>query len=200
MKAIDANKLILSLNDWALQESYDLSPIGGKNAVYQTLQEVIKMVEEAPKIENCEVPRADKLHRCNPYMFQVVECSRYMKRIKDGKYILHSEQDFDDNYYYVDENAEEREREVEPEQWGGGSDFIKTYYEAVEKKFTGIVIGMKIITITAELFCDSTCRPDGVEVDFVNRNVIEQKKVAVVAYGCNRARLVPLEDLAAMYE
>lgn len=198
MKAIDANKLILSLNDWALQESYDLSPVGGKNAVYQTLQEVMKMAEEAPEIENCGVPKADKLRRCNRYMFQVVECSRYMRRIKDGKYIRHSEQ-YSDVYYYVDENAEEREKRVEPEEWGG-SDFIKTYYEAVEKRFTGIVIGMKLITLKAELFCDSACRPDGVEVDFVNRNDIEQKKVAVVAYGCNKTRLVPLEDLAAMYE
>ena len=71
MKAIDANKLILSLNDWALQESYDLSPMGGKNAVYQTLQEVMKMVEEAPELENHEMPGNDKLHRCNPYMFRV---------------------------------------------------------------------------------------------------------------------------------
>lgn len=54
---------------------------------------------------------------------------------------------------------------------------------------------MKLITLKAELFCDSVCRPDGVEVDFVNRNDIEQKKVAIVAYGCNKTRLVPLEQL-----
>ena len=148
------------------------------------------------KYKTCQ--RADKLHRSNSYMFQVVECNRYMKRIKDGKYIWHSEQTTDD-YYYIDEKAEKRERKVEPEEWGG-SDFIKTYYEAVEKKFTGVVIGMKLITIKAELFCDSTCRPDGVEVDFVGRNDIEQKKVAVVAYGCNRTRLVPIEDLTIMHE
>ncbi len=35
---------------------------------------------------------------------------------------------------------------------------------------------------------------------FVNRNDIEQKKVAVVAYGCNKTRLVPLEDLTTMRE
>lgn len=58
-----------------------------------------------------------------------------------------------------------------------------------------VVIGMKLITLKAELFCDSACRPDGVEVDFVNRNDIEQKKVAIVAYGCNKTRLVPLEQL-----
>ena len=141
MKAIDANKLILSLNDWALQESYDLSPIGGKNAVYQTLQEVMKMVEEAPEIENCGVSMVDKLHRCNPYMFQVVECSRYMKRIKDGKYIRHSER-YSDVYYYVDENAEEREKRVEPEEWGG-SDFIKTYYEAAKKVIGRVILKQK---------------------------------------------------------
>lgn len=55
-----------------------------------------------------------KLRRNNEYMFQVVECNTYMKRIKDGKYIRHSEQ-YSDVYYYVDENAEEKERKVEPE-------------------------------------------------------------------------------------
>ena len=82
----------------------------------------------------------------------------------------------------------------------GGSDFVKTYYEAVEKRFVGVVIGMKLITLKAELFCDSACRPDGVEVDFVNRNDIEQKKVAIVAYGCNKTRLVPLEQLKIIRE
>ena len=53
MKAIDANKLILSLNDWALQESYDLSPVGGKNAVYQTLQEVMKEAIFEKPAEHC---------------------------------------------------------------------------------------------------------------------------------------------------
>ena len=84
-----------------------------------------------------------KLRRSNEYMFQIVECNTYMKRIKDGKYIRHSEQ-YSDVYYYVDENAEEKERKVEPEEWGG-SDFVKTYYEAVEKRFVGVVIGMKLI-------------------------------------------------------
>lgn len=135
-----------------------------------------------------------KLHRCNNYMFQVVECDAYMKKIKDGKYIRHSER-YSDVYYYVDENAKEKERKVEPEEWGGCGDFVKTYYEAVEKRFTGIVIGMKFIILKAELFCDSACRPDGVEVNYVNRHIVEQKKVAIVAYGCNKTRLVPLEQL-----
>lgn len=39
------------------------------------------------------------------------------------------------------------------------------------------------------------CRKHGVEIDFVNRNDIEKKKVAIVAYGCNKTRLVPLEQL-----
>lgn len=61
------------------------------------------------KYKTCQ--RADKLHRSNSYMFQVVECNRYMKRIKDGKYIWHSEQTTDD-YYYIDEKAEKRERKI----------------------------------------------------------------------------------------
>lgn len=68
-------------------------------------------------------------------------------------------------------------------------------YAILGKTEEELVIGMKLITLKAELFCDSACRPDGVEVDFVNRNDIEQKKVAIVAYGCNKKRLVPLEQL-----
>ena len=134
-----------------------------------------------------------KLRRSNDYMFKIVECDAYMKRIRDGRFIRQSER-YSDVYYYVDENAKERERKVEPEEWGG-SGFIKTYFEEEKKKFIGVVIGMKLITLKAELFCDSTSRPDGSEIDFVARNDIEQKKVAIVAYGCNRTRLVPLDQL-----
>ena len=89
-----------------------------------------------------------KLRRNNEYMFQVVECNTYMKRIKDGKYIRHSEQ-YSDVYYYVDENAEEKERKGEPEEWDG-RDFVKKDYEAVEKRLIDDVIGMKHITVREE--------------------------------------------------
>lgn len=141
-----------------------------------------------------EVKDRLKLHRSNSYMFQVVKCDGYMKRIRDGKYIWKSNE-YSDVYYYIDENAPEREREVKPEEWGGGNEFIKTYYEQTEKKFMGVVIGMKLITVKAELFCDSTCRADGVEIDYVAKHDIEKKKVAVVAYGCNKTRLVPLDKM-----
>ena len=128
-----------------------------------------------------------KLRRNNEYMFQVVECNTYMKRIKDGKYIRHSEQ-YSDVYYYVDENAEEKERKVEPEEWGG-SDFVKTYYEAVEKRFVGVVIGMKLITLKAELFCDSACRPDGVEEMCIRDRRRSRLRLRIKSRNCDRTML-----------
>ena len=76
-----------------------------------------------------------KLRRNNEYMFQVVECNTYMKRIKDGKYIRHSEQ-YSDVYYYVDENAEEKERKVEPEEIMDGYTLITMmqYIELTEER------------------------------------------------------------------
>lgn len=99
-------------------------------------------------------------------------------------------------YFYTDyseEKEKDRFREVPSEDWGGGG-FMKTYYEPSIKEFVGIVIGMKMITVKAELFCDTNYGYDGSERDYIGRDVKEQMKVAVVAYGCNKTRLVPMDS------
>ena len=194
MKVIDADKIILSLNDWILQESYDLSPLGGKNCVYRTLSKVMKMIEDAPDVSKDIEIEKRKIKSCNRYMFRTVSCCGYMKKIKDGKYIWHSSE-YDDVYYYIDESSMEIKRKVPAEDWGG-SNFIKTYYEFTEKKFIGVVVGMRQLTIKAELYCDSATDHNGTEHDYVAKRAVDEMKVAVVAFGCNKTRLVPLEVMA----
>lgn len=139
-----------------------------------------------------------KLNRCNEYMFRTVKCRQYMRKVNDGRCItlLTGEETESGRpaYFYTDYSAEKEEdrfREVPAEDWGGGG-FIKTYYELSKKEFVGIVIGMRMITVKAELFCDTNYGYDGSERDYVGRDIKEQTKVAVVAYGCNKTRLVPM--------
>ena len=75
-----------------------------------------------------------KLRRCNKYMFQTVKCSKYMRKINDGKCITLLTGDETENgkpaYFYTDyseKKEKDRFREVPAEDWGGG-DFMKTYY------------------------------------------------------------------------
>ena len=146
----------------------------------------------------------DKITRCNAYMFQKVRCKSYMKRINDGRcieLIPGSETESGrPSYFYIDNKAEDeadRAREVPIEDWGG-DDFVKTYYELTEREFVGIVIGLKMVTVKAELFCDTAYGYDSSERDYVGKEPVEKVKVAVVAYGCNRTRLVPLGELEIM--
>lgn len=155
--------------------------------------------------ERQEVPEL-KLRRCNKYMFQTVKCSKYMRKINDGKCITLLTGDETENgkpaYFYTDyseKKEKDRFREVPAEDWGGG-DFMKTYYEPSEKEFVGIIIGMKMIVVKAELFCDTNYGYDGSEKDYIGRDVKEQIKVAIVAYGCNKTRLVPMDSFEIIKE
>lgn len=142
-----------------------------------------------------------ELSRCNGYMFKKVKCHRYMKKVNDGRCITKLSGEETETgrpcYFYTDNSTEkesDRMIEVPVEDWGGGG-FIKTYYERHQKEFVGIIIGLKMITVRAELFCDTDYGYDGSERDYVGKNIVESMKVAVVAYGCNKTRLVPLEHL-----
>ena len=76
-----------------------------------------------------------KLRRCNKYMFRTVKCSKYMRKVNDGKCITLLTGDKTESgmpaYFYTDyseEKEKDRFREVPSEDWGGGG-FMKTYYE-----------------------------------------------------------------------
>ena len=133
------------------------------------------------------------LPKANEWMFETIEASSYLKPIKDGKFIDR----VNDDFFYVENDPTSpygiKQTEIPWEDFGGGN-FIKTLYEDTKMTFRGIVIGIKLVTVTEYLFADVQYGYDDSEHYFVNREPIEQKKCLVVAYGCNRTRLVPIES------
>ncbi len=140
----------------------------------------------------------------NPYVFQVVECKAYMKKIKDGRFIEKFEADRTESgrveYYYVDNNKQNddgtTEWRKEVEYYDHDLEFLKTYYQRIEKQFVGIVVGIKDVAVTAWLYVDERLdwygEPCG---EYVGRDVKDVIKCARVYYAPNKSRLVPLEDL-----
>lgn len=142
-----------------------------------------------------------RLTRCNEWMFETVQCSAYLKKIKDGRHIFRIEKGMRQNSrteweYVWYEDSECKTKEVPPEDFGG-SGFVKTYYERAEKKFTGIVVGFELVTTKAELYVD--CNEDQTGYcEWVAKDPKEQIKCAKVYFGCNRSRYVPLDDMRVL--
>ena len=92
-RLIDADKLILHLNDYALQEA----PFGrndGKNQgkIYETIQECMKAVEEQPTafdvekvIEELENLREVELHMCDELVAGDAD-TQYNDGVSQGRY------------------------------------------------------------------------------------------------------------------
>lgn len=145
-----------------------------------------------------------ELTRCNEWMFQTVKCVAYMKKVKDGRCILHygagETQSGHEEWYYAEaeKDGEEGCREI-PDDEVGGSDFVKTYYERVAKDFVGIVVGFELLTVTAELFLDFY-EDEYRDIYFANKTPKEQVKCAKVYFGCNRSRYVPMDDMVILQE
>ena len=139
------------------------------------------------------------------WMFQTVECSAYLNKVKDGRYIYKPDKGYSgtgrDEWFYADEhNEDEKARaRIIPDGDIGGSDFIKTYYEPKEKRFTGVVAGFELVTVKAELYLDHY-EDDYRSSYFVNKRPVEQVKCARVLFGCNRSRLVPMDKIAILKE
>lgn len=146
-----------------------------------------------------------KLRRCNKWMLQTVECSAYLKKVKDGRYIYKLDKGYSgtgrDEWFYADEHNDDEKARARtiPNEDVGGSDFIKTYYELKEKRFTGVVVGFELVVVKAELYLDYY--EDGYsEGYFVNKHPVEQVKCARVFFGCNRSRLVPMDKMVILKE
>lgn len=141
----------------------------------------------------------DKLARLNMWMFQQVRCRRYLKKVRDGRFI---NVDSVGNAEYVDtsrlENGDVWHEPVSEEDYDGSKNFLKTYYEVKEKQFTGVVVGFKMVTITRYLIVDIRTEWDGTENTIVDKLPNEQIKCALVYYGCNKSRLVPMDSLEIM--
>lgn len=145
------------------------------------------------------------LSKCNRWMFQTVKCRAYMKRIRDGRSIVELKPEETQSglecYLYSDTKRSNKDgtdiwtKEVEE----GSLEFLKTYYQYTEKEFIGIVVGMKMIVVSAYLYVDTVSDPYR-EKTYIGRQTKEQMKCALVYYGCNKSRLVPMDCLEIMEE
>ncbi len=147
------------------------------------------------------------VQKCNKWMFETVKCRAYMKKIRDGRSIIRLDPKETQNglecYLYSDtKRKNESGTDIwtkEVEDCDGNLDFLKTYYQYTEKEFVGIVVGMKMVVVSAYLYVDTTSYPYREET-YVGRQVHEQRKCALVYYGCNKSRLVPMDCLEIMEE
>lgn len=143
----------------------------------------------------------------NRWMFQTVKCRAYMKKVNDGKCIIKLEpretEDGLEHYMYSDSNRKHVSGTgawtKEVEDCDGSLDFLKNYYECVEKEFAGIVVGMKMVVVSAYLYVD-TAYDQYHEWTYVGKEIHEQRKCALVYYGCNRSRLVPMDFMEVIEE
>jgi len=131
-------------------------------------------------------------------------CRAYLRKEYDGVFIQridakHSETGED---AYIIHDAEERNALVEGKPYEykespceGAYDVEKTYYTRVEKTFDGVVVGTKEIVTEGYLGVDTDYGYDGREVKRFFKEPKTKVMCAIVYYGNNKKRLVPLEDL-----
>ncbi len=129
-------------------------------------------------------------------LFEKVMCRAYLKKINDGRYI---DMDSEGNCAYVDNSTWDGNKvwtePVAEEDYDGTKHFLKTYYKHTEKHFTGVVVGIKEIVMTAYLTCETCYTYQGSGYTRVEKSPEDVRKCAHVFYGNNRSRLVPLDDL-----
>lgn len=124
-------------------------------------------------------------------LFKKVKCNAYLKRVRDTKFI-----DVDQDTLTAD-YVTHKGHEVTREESGceGDLDFLKTYYDFTKKEFTGFVVGIKDIYATEYLIADTGYHCNGREYIEVRKEPKDIYKCAIVYYGNNRKRYVPLENI-----
>lgn len=150
-----------------------------------------------------------KLPKNNQWMFRVVRCKAYMKKIHDGRFIGKLSANETGNnrpaYFYVDtKRKDELGNDVwqkEVEEYCGNLEFVKTYYQHTSAQFMGVVVGFKMVTVSAYLYVDTAFDHNGYDIgEYIGKQIKDEIKCASVYYGCNRSRLVPLNDLEIIKE
>lgn len=124
-------------------------------------------------------------------LFKKVKCSSFLKKVWDGKFIQVYKGELD-SASYCDSNDPENEIESD---CCGEYDFLKTYYEKKQRNFTGFVVGIKDIVVTGYLVADTDSCPYNGEHLKIYKHPKEIIKCAIVYYGNNRKRYVPLENI-----
>ena len=195
--AISRQAVIDAIDKWAKNMSVLIAlPVNEVTPLFEDVHG-LPSVNPQPKTSD---EQNDHLPRCNEWMFQTVKCSSYLKKVKDGKYIDKREENGTTKWFCCDSNHPDSDIPFPDEDFGfseGG--LIKVYYADTPKTFYGVVIGMKLVTVKANLFVD--CYEDYISVcgqdyetyyEYVDKHPTEQVICLVVAFGCNRTRLVPI--------
>lgn len=131
--------------------------------------------------------------------FRMVECSGYLQKINDGRFIIHNNVDGSvyadlnsqpDNSFKLDENNSCWMKEIG--ESCGDLEFIKTYYKFKENHFVGMCVGYKEVEVSAYLYVDWD---SSTEQEYVGKQTKDLVRCAVVYFANNRKRYVPLEYL-----
>ncbi len=128
--------------------------------------------------------------------FRIVKCSGYLKKVNDCKHIKttrDSEGNIDGADYVWWDEEKKCYQEKQIEEFDGVSDFVKTYYKKTDKEFSGVIVGEKDIVASAALYADTNTDFRGYEYSYIGKQVVEVVKCAIVYYGNNRKRYVPLD-------
>lgn len=143
------------------------------------------------------------MKKCNQWMFEKVRCKGYMKKVKDGRCIIKHKReempDHQEHYFYEYGEIGTEAKEIDLDEECGGPGLLKTYYKYTAKNFDGIVVGMKMVEVSARLYVDYNY-DEYHEGYYVGKQTEAQRKCALVYYGCNKSRLVPMEDLEIIKE
>lgn len=128
-----------------------------------------------------------------PQLFQKVDCYGYLKKVYDGRFIETFENEGKTlDCTYIDTNNPDLNIEC---QYCGDFDFLKTYYEHRERKFSGIVVGFKYLVIDGYLTVETCYDHLGVEYTKLGKKCNKTALCAIVYYADNRKRYVPLNDI-----
>lgn len=120
-------------------------------------------------------------------LFSKVSCSSYLKKVSDGNFIEVKE---GDAFYNFGNSGR-----IIKSECCGDLDFIKTYYELKTKDFEGFVVGFKSVTVAGFLVASTDYHYDGIEYVTIDKEPSETVNIAIVYYGNNRKRFVPVDDI-----
>jgi len=123
-------------------------------------------------------------------LFEMVKCNGYLNKAKDSIWIeILSEKDTPDNIpdFCIWKNGKAEDNDVE--------DIEKTYFELKEKVFNGFIVGYKDIIIKGILGASYEEPEYGRDYIRLYKEPKEIIKCAIVYYGNNRKRYVPVENI-----
>lgn len=128
-------------------------------------------------------------------------CTAYLKPVHDGVFIEKIEGKLTESGedVYVLHPKVEKQDSFEAEEilspCEGAYDLEKTYYERKEKRFKGVIVGIKDIVTEGYLGVDTDTDFRGCEHKHVFKEAKTTIKCALVFFSMGRSRLVPLDDL-----